>query len=202
MSGGYDSTLLAEILKKEWEPILLHYSFNTYTGQETIDKVKKIAKKLRYKEIYVLDISEMAESIVETTKHAYYFILLKRMFLKIGEEFLIQKKLNSINEIATGESIGQVGSQTLENIISIHNVTKKKILTPLICLDKQEIIDLCKEKNIYDIATGKEVCELLGPKRPVTKSNIYRVKEEEMKISNYEKNVREVVKKISKIKIT
>ena len=85
--------------------------------------------------------------------------------------------------IITGESLGQVGSQTLSNLKTITSASKMTILRPLLAYDKQEILKLARNIGTYDISTGPEVCDMLGPKNPLTKSDIADILNEESKLN-------------------
>ena len=73
--------------------------------------------------------------------------------------------------LITGENLAQVSSQTLSNLTSITKHVPMEILRPLLTYDKQEIINVAKEIGTYELSKGPEICNLLGPKRPSTKSH-------------------------------
>ena len=102
------------------------------------------------------------------------------MFKK-AEELAKKEKANFI---ITGESLGQVSSQTMENLYCIDKAVDILVLRPLIGFDKNEIIDIAKKIGTYDISVGPEVCDVLGPKHPITKGRIEEVEREEEFIKN------------------
>ena len=81
-----------------------------------------------------------------------------------------------------GCNIGQVSSQTLSNLSTISKAVDIPILRPLLCYDKDDIINLAKKIGTYEISKGKEMCNVLGPKHPATKSNKETILKEESKI--------------------
>ena len=80
--------------------------------------------------------------------------------------------------LITGENLAQVSSQTLSNLVSITRNISMEILRPLLTFDKQETITLAKKIGTYPISEGPEVCCLLGPKHPATKSNPEEIRKE------------------------
>ena len=185
LSGGFDSAVSAYILKKQGYDITsLHMSFNRYTGNSSIQKCKKISEIIGIPTANIIDISDVAELFVEKCKHPYYFLLLKRFFIRFA--CIIADSLPSpASFIATGDNLGQVGSQTLSNLRSIQTITSKRILTPLIAMDKVEILQLSKKIGVYSVASGEEVCDILGPPHPITQSTPERIEHEESKLGDY-----------------
>jgi len=103
---------------------------------------------------------------------------MKKLLLRTAEKICERK---GFDFIITGENLGQVSSQTLENLVSISFGIKKPVVRPLLCFDKQEIIDLSKKFGFYAISVGPETCDVLGPRHPATKSVQLKVLEEEKK---------------------
>lgn len=180
LSGGFDSTVAGYLLQQQgFEIVPLHLSNVDFAGEDTIDKCKNIAKKFNWKPLYIIDIADFLQLFVDKCEHSYYFVLLKRLMLRLGS--IIAKKTSS-EFIATGESLGQVSSQTLKNISVIEEATEFRTLKPLITFDKEQIVQTAREIGTFDISAGPEVCDLLGPKHPVTSASLKRVKEEEKKL--------------------
>ncbi len=177
LSGGIDSPVAGFMAKNKAEIVCLHFSSKKITGVNSIEKSKKIAEKMNSK-LVSIDFSFALQEIVNKTNRKYYFILMKRLMLKTAEKIC---EKNNFDFIITGENLGQVSSQTLENLVSISFGLKKPVLRPLLGLDKQEIIDLAKKLGTYDISIGPETCDVLGPKKPATKSFKQKVLEEEKK---------------------
>ncbi len=177
LSGGIDSPVAGFLAKEKNELYCLHFSSTKITGAQSIEKSKKAAEKLN-SELFVLDYSDALEKIVQKTKRKFYFVLMKRLMLKVAEKICEKRKFDFI---VTGENIGQVSSQTLSNLVSISFGIKKPVLRPLLCFDKQEIIDLSKKLGFYEFSVGPETCDALGPEKPATKSIQFRVSEEEEK---------------------
>ena len=110
--------------------------------------------------------------------------------IKTAEKIAEKEKAYAI---ITGENLAQVSSQTLSNLANIQKATKLELIRPLLCYDKIEIIDYAKKIKTFDISKGPEICDLLGPRHPATKSEINEILREEKKL-NMDKLVKEAVK--------
>ncbi len=177
LSGGFDSGLAGYLLQKSgYEIIPLHLSNVDFAGEESIEKSIELAKKFKWKKFYVVDIADALQSFVDKCKHSYYFVLMKRFMLKVAGEVA---KLEDAQYIGTGESLGQVSSQTLANISVIEEAAEFRVLKPLITFDKEKIINMTIEIQTFEISAGPEVCDLLGPKHPIVNANLEHTLNEE-----------------------
>ncbi|MFH8080649.1 MAG: 7-cyano-7-deazaguanine synthase [Candidatus Aenigmatarchaeota archaeon] len=182
LSGGIDSPVAAWMVKRLGVELLaLHFSSEKFTGKEPEEKARKIANFLGIKKFICIDASEDFERIATKCNRKYYFVLMKRYMMRKAEEIA---KSEGCDFIVTGESLGQVSSQTLSNLISITKAISIPIVRPLLTMDKQEIIDLAKKIGTFEISIGPEFCDLLGPKHPATKSKHEDLLEEEEKLKN------------------
>ena len=105
--------------------------------------------------------------------------------------------------LVTGESLGQVASQTLENIVAISEVVSMPILRPLIGLDKDEIIDKAREIDSFKISTEPydDCCSYLVPEHPETKAKIFDVRKAEEKLGNWRELINQALKEAEIVKI-
>ncbi|MHA2357955.1 MAG: hypothetical protein ACXABK_04220 [Candidatus Heimdallarchaeaceae archaeon] len=182
LSGGFDSSIAGYLLQeKGFEIIPLHFSNIDFAGEESIEKSLQIARKFGWKKLYVIDIADALQSLVDECKHSYYFVLMKRLMLKLGSEIADSEEAKYL---ATGESLGQVSSQTLSNIAVIEGATRYRVLKPLITFDKEKIVKITLKIETFEISTGPEVCDLLGPKHPITNAILENVLKEENKLNN------------------
>ncbi len=180
LSGGIDSPVAGKILQDKGIDVhAIHFSNVDVAGPESIDKAKKISALLRFNKLFIVDISNELVEIAKTCKHSYYFVLMKRLMYRLSE--IIAKKEN-IPFLITGESIGQVSSQTLDNLAAINEAVTLPVLRPLIGFDKNEITTLAVKFNTFEISTGPETCDLLGPSHPIVRANLNHVKNEEKKL--------------------
>lgn len=180
LSGGFDSSVAGHLLENEgYEIIPLHLSNKDFAGEDSIEKSKIIAKHFGWKKIYVVDIADALQIFIDRCKHSYYFVLMKRYMLRLAGEIA---KSENADFIGTGESLGQVSSQTLANISVIEQASEFRVLKPLITFDKEQIIKQTRILDIFDISAGPEVCDLLGPKHPITNADIENTLKEESKL--------------------
>ncbi len=180
ISGGIDSAVSSFLLMKKGLIIdYLHFETPPYTTPEATLKVIDIIKTLnKYtpwpSRLFVCNFSPLQNEINHITDLSYKIIIAKRMFFKIAQQICQKYQLKVI---ATGESVGQVASQTIESLQVIDHAIDNLILRPLICFDKQEIINLAKKIDTYktSILPFTDCCTLFIPHRVVTKPNITKV---------------------------
>jgi len=193
LSGGIDSPVAGVVAQNNgFELNAIHFSQVPFTDNSPEKKSKASAKKLGIKELIVIEAGEELQKIADKTFREYYFVLMKRFFIKVSAKIAQQKK---IKFLLTGESLGQVSSQTMSNLNTINLAIKEEILRPLLFLDKQSIIDISKEKGFYEISTGKEMCDALASGKPKTITKIENVLEEERKC-DMDELVKAALKKI------
>ncbi len=192
ISGGIDSPIAGLIAKEKYDLCAIHFSQTPFTDDTPEKKSIASVKKLGITELIIIEAGEELKEIADKTFREYYFVLMKRLFVKVSERIAHK---NKIKFLITGESLGQVSSQTLSNLNTINLATKGEILRPLLFLDKQTIIDMSKEKGFYDISTGPEMCDALATGKPKTLTKIEKVLEEERKCE-MENLVSNAIKKI------
>lgn len=194
LSGGFDSPVAGYLLQQAgYEVIALNYSQEPFVDPSHSLKAQEIAEKLHFQFIKINIGNELLE-ISQTSKHAYYFVLMKRLMYKIATE--VAKK-NDCDFIATGESIGQVSSQTLMNLSVLEeSLTDIPILRPLITYSKDQIIGLAKKIDTFEISKQPESCDRLGPSKPITNANLEYTLNEENKVP-IKKFVSEIIAKLN-----
>jgi tRNA uracil 4-sulfurtransferase len=180
LSGGIDSPVAIHLLKEKLEIIAVHFHQVELTGEQEIEKVKSLSKLLGIKKLYLVPFVSVFKELVEKCNHRDYYILSKIAMFQAAQE--IAKK-EGADFLITGENLAQVSSQTLINMKSITSQLDLTILRPLLTFDKQEIVDLGREIETYEISKGPEVCSLLGPSNPSTKSTIEKIEKELSKIN-------------------
>lgn len=168
LSGGIDSPVAIHLMQSRLQIIAAHFHQQPLTDEKEIEKVKTLAKHLHLPKIYLLPFTPVLQQLVSKCNHKDYYILSKIAMFQTAE--IIAKKENA-KFLITGENLAQVSSQTLSNLISITKNLTLEIFRPVLTYDKEEIIKVAKKIGTYDISKGPEICCLLGPKHPSTKSD-------------------------------
>nr|CAK99545.1 probable thiamine biosynthesis protein [Spiroplasma citri] len=178
LSGGIDSPVASFLtMKRGMNVEYLHFAPPPHTTEEALQKVKTLVQKLNYyagqnqQRLYVVNFSMLQHELMHIPDASYRIIIMRRMFYRIAN--LLAKELKC-QAIITGESLGQVASQTIESINTINAVSTLPILRPVLCFDKNEIIDIAKQIDTYQtsILPFEDCCSLFVPKNPVTKPRI------------------------------
>lgn len=189
LSGGIDSPVAAyEIMKRGIEVEAVHYASPPYTSQAAQDKVLELATMMsEYQgrmKVHILNFTDIQLQIYKTAGDPYAVTLMRRMMFRLAERLCV--KTNCL-AIGTGESVGQVASQTLESMVCINDVVHLPIIRPLVCYDKVEIIALARKIGTYEtsILPYEDCCTIFDPKNPVTKPSIEKAEEFE-KMVDYE----------------
>jgi len=206
ISGGIDSPVASfYAMKRGCKVVFVHFHSFPYTGIESIEKVKNIVKilnKFQFKsKIYLIPFLNIQREIfVKTVEFERYRIIIYRRFmLRIAEKIC---EYENAYAIVTGDDIGQVASQTLENIKTINSVCSFPVFRPLIGFDKEEIINKAKEIGTYQISILPhcDTCTIFMPKYPATKSNS-KIIEKIEKNFDIDKMVEDAIKKAEIIEI-
>lgn len=183
LSAGIDSpvaTIMA--MKRGASVILVHFHSVPMTTEDSIEKVKQLTEVLRRYQsrihLYLVALTTIQKEILVKTKEKFRILLYRRFMIRVAE--MIAKK-DKAKALITGESLGQVASQTLGNIAAIESVSTIPILRPLIGFDKQEIMDLAKHYGTYDISIlpDQDCCSLFVPKNPATNAKKQYLDQEE-----------------------
>ena len=179
LSGGIDSPVAIHLMQNRLEIIAVHFHQLPLTDIKEVEKVKELVKVLGVKKVYLIPFVDVLKQLVEKCNHHKYYVLSKIAMFKSAE--LIAKK-EGAKFLITGENLAQVSSQTLSNLKSITSHLSLEVFRPVLTYDKQEIVDLAKKINTYEISKGPEICSLLGPRTPSTKSEVENIGEELKKI--------------------
>lgn len=186
MSGGIDSPVAGFLMAKRGaENVWLHFHSYPLVSKASIEKVKELAKVfLNFQprlKIYNVGFKDAQMEIKTKTPPKYRILLYRRLMLRIAEE--IARKEACI-AMVTGESLGQVSSQTLINIGIIEEVVNVPIMRPLIGMDKEEIISLAKKIGTFEISVRpqEDCCTLFVPKHPTAQGKLEEVELLEKKL--------------------
>ena len=205
LSGGIDSPVAAySLIRRGLVVDCLHFASPPYTQLAVIDKLKDLLKVLNTYQndirLQIVPFTKIQEAIYAHVPEPYCITIMRRMMVRIAER--VAKK-NHCLAIATGESVGQVASQTLESIITINDVTNFPILRPLCVLDKLSIIETSKKIGTFDISIRpyEDCCTIFKPKKPKTKPRIDEAERFEA-MFDYETLIEEAVNNLENIYIS
>ena len=187
ISGGIDSPVAGYMIAKRGMKLsAVHFHSYPYTSEYAKEKVVKLAKMVgEYTgglKLYVVSFTKIQEAIHKYCKEEYMITLMRRFMMKISERLA---KSNGLQAIITGESLGQVASQTIESITSSGSVVNIPVLRPLIAFDKIDIIKISEKIETYEtsILPYEDCCTVFLPKHPLIKPNLNKVKLEEEKLN-------------------
>lgn len=187
LSGGIDSPVAAwKMIKRGCKPVFVHFHSFPYTNKESQEKARQIARllsnySLRAK-IYFIPFAEIQRHIMAETPAHTRVILYRRYMMRLAERIAKSEKARVL---VTGDSVGQVASQTIENIDAISRAVSMPILRPLIGDDKIEIVDVARRIGTYDISIlpDQDCCSLFIPKHPETKANLTEIENSEARLN-------------------
>lgn len=186
LSAGFDSPVASyQMMKRGAEVVFVHFHSYPFISRDSIDQASALAKVLTAYQfrsrLYLVPFAETQQVIVAKTPAALRVILYRRMMVRIAEA--IAKK-EWAEGLVTGESLGQVASQTLRNIRVIDEVASLPILRPLVSFDKAEIIDAAKRIGTFELSSAPydDCCSFLLPRRPNTWASPEEVSKAEMSL--------------------
>jgi tRNA uracil 4-sulfurtransferase len=185
ISGGIDSPVAAyRMMQRGCRVIFVHFHSVPYQDQTSQEKVRHLVTQLTRHQflsrLYLVPFGEIQRQIVAAVARPLRVVLYRRMMLRIGEAIARKEKAKAL---VTGESLGQVASQTLDNMTVIQQAARMAILRPLVGMDKQEIIDQARRIKTFEISSipDQDCCQLFVPKHPATKARWADVEEDERK---------------------
>lgn len=187
LSGGIDSPVAGYMVAKRGVKIdAVYFHAPPYTSERAKQKVVDLAAKVaRYAGpvyLYVVNFTDIQLSIYEKCPHDELTIIMRRYMMRIAEE--IGRKTGSLGLI-TGESIGQVASQTVQSLAATNEVCSMPVFRPLIAFDKEDIVTLSKKIDTYEtsIQPFEDCCTIFVAKHPVTKPNINVIRRSEKNLA-------------------
>ena len=186
LSGGIDSPVAGfSMAKRGLRQDILHFDSFPYTSRQAKEKVISLAKKIKKyigaKYMYICSMTKLQEEFHVNCKTEYAINLLRRSMIRVANMICDKYKYKTI---ITGESLGQVASQTIESLSSTNSVARYPVLRPLISFNKDEIINIAKEIDTYEtsILPYEDCCTVFLPRNPVIKPKIKDAEYEESKV--------------------
>ena len=186
LSGGIDSPVAGYLMAKRGMKIYsIHFHSYPYTSLNAQQKVEDLAKKLvdynQGMKVYMVSLTKIQEQIIEKCDGTYLTVILRRFMFRCAEK--ISEK-NGLQCLITGESLGQVASQTIESINCTNDVVKLPVLRPLIGTDKNDIVKISRHIDTFEtsIQPYEDCCTIFVPKHPQIKPKLENVEKEESKL--------------------
>lgn len=204
LSGGIDSPVAGYMIAKrgvQIEPVYFHsFPFTSDRAKEkVIDLCKVLVPYIGSIKLHVVNFTEVLKELGERGKDEYITLLMRRMMVRVSQE--IAQKVRA-KALITGESLGQVASQTIEALNSTSEVAKMSIFRPLIGFDKREIVEIAKQIGTYEISIKPyaDCCTIFVPEHPKTRpaiSNVHKVEE----VFDIDKLVKKALEDVETIEI-
>ena len=176
LSGGIDSPVAAyKVMKRGCRAIFVHFHSLPHTTPESLEKVRQLVALLndyQYRsKTYMIPFADAQRQVVAFTPEGTRVILYRRIMMRLAE---VIARREGAHALVTGDAIGQVASQTLENIRAISDATQLPILRPLIGEDKEEIVAVARRIGTFEtsILPHEDCCSLFVPKHPETRARL------------------------------
>jgi thiamine biosynthesis protein ThiI len=188
ISGGLDSPVAGYLMKKRINLIAIHFNNEPFTDKKPLEISKRLLKKIGVRKLYIVPHGFYTlTEVLKNCNHRFMCVICRRNMFRIAEKIAEKEKTGFL---ITGENLGQVASQTLENLTLCDSATKIPILRPLLCYDKNDIISIAKEIGTYEISTEPSICCTATPRNPVTRARLKDIikEEEKMDITNIVKS--------------
>lgn len=207
LSGGIDSPVAGYMISKRGVGLeATYFHAPPYTSERAKQKVVDLAKIVaRYSgpiKLHVVNFTDIQLYIYEQCPHDELTIIMRRYMMRIAEHFA---KADGCLGMITGESIGQVASQTMHSLAATNDVCTLPVYRPVIGFDKQEIVDISEKIETYEtsIQPYEDCCTIFVAKHPVTKPNIEVIRRSEEKLAEkIDAMVQEAIDTVEVIEVT
>lgn len=173
LSGGIDSPVAGYLMARRGVKVsAVYYHSHPYTSERAKEKVIELARILKNytgeMKLFVVPFTEIQMEIMKKCREDELTIIMRRFMMRVACKIAENEKFESVT---TGESIGQVASQTMESLVVTDNVSDRPAFRPLISMDKEDIIDISREIGTYDtsILPYEDCCTIFVPKHPKTR---------------------------------
>ncbi|MCI5514463.1 MAG: tRNA uracil 4-sulfurtransferase ThiI [Eubacterium sp.] len=190
ISGGIDSPVASYMMAKRGiELVAVHFASPPYTTelaeQKVMDLLKKVAAYSGHITTYVVPFTEIQEQIRDKCPEVYFTIIMRRYMMRIAEKLA---KLQNCSALITGESVGQVASQTIYALGCTDAVTTIPVFRPCIGMDKDEIVRISRKIDTFEtsIQPYEDCCTVFTPKHPKTRPKLDEIEEAEAVLNSEE----------------
>ena len=186
LSGGIDSPVAGYMIAKRGIKIeCLYFESFPYTSEQAREKVFELAKKISAYTgsitVHVVSLTEIQEELVRKCDEDYFTLLLRRFMMRLAKKVANKYECPAL---ITGESLGQVASQTIEAISVTNPIAEMPVFRPCIGMDKEEIITISRHIGTFDISIlpYEDCCTVFTPKHPRTRPELAKVEAQEEKL--------------------
>ena len=183
LSGGIDSPVSSYMIAKRGVQLeLLHFASPPYTSEQAREKVLQLAQELTVwcgrLTVHVVPFTEIQEEIRRKCPEDHFTLIMRRFMMRLGDRLAHELACKAI---VTGESLGQVASQTIQALVVSDDVATLPVLRPLIGMDKEEIVRVARHVGTFDtsILPYEDCCTVFTPRHPKTKPDLAQVREYE-----------------------
>lgn len=188
ISGGIDSPVAAYMMAKRGLDLMaVHFASPPYTSERAEEKVAELLHRVaQYSgrlKMYTVPFTKIQEQIREKCKEDYFTIIMRRFMMEIAERLAAEKGAQAL---ITGESLGQVASQTIGAIACTDAACTMPVFRPLLGMDKEEIIEISRRINTFEVSIQpyEDCCTVFTPKHPRTRPELSKVLLEQSKIDS------------------
>ncbi len=190
LSGGIDSPVAGWMISKRGVVLdAVHFHSHPYTSDRAKEKVIELAKIMTeytgHIRLHVVPFTDIQLDIIEKCPKNYLTIIMRRLMMRIAEKIA---RNSGASALITGESIGQVASQTMESLVVTDNAVDMPVFRPCIGMDKEEIVSIAKKIDTYEtsILPYEDCCTIFVPKHPKTKPSVAEIQEAEKLLTDPE----------------
>ena len=183
LSGGIDSPVSSYMIAKRGVQLeLLHFASPPYTSQQAREKVLQLARELTVwcgrLTVHIVPFTEIQEEIRRKCPEDHFTLIMRRFMMRLADRLAHELCCRAL---VTGESLGQVASQTIQALCVSDDVATMPVLRPLIGMDKEEIVRIARHVGTFDtsILPYEDCCTVFTPRHPKTKPNLEEVREYE-----------------------
>lgn len=202
ISGGIDSPVAAYMMAKRGiELCAVHFASPPYTSElaemKVMELLKKVAKYSGTITTYVVPFTKIQEKIRDLCPEEYFTIIMRRIMMEISEKIAANQNCSAL---ITGESVGQVASQTIYALACTDCVVEMPVFRPCIGMDKEEIIKISRKIDTFEtsIQPYEDCCTVFTPKHPKTRPHVEDVAKAQNKITDLDELVEEAIKNAKK----
>lgn len=197
LSGGIDSPVAGWMIAKRGVAIdAVHFHSHPYTSDRAKEKVIDLARILSVYtgkiNLHIVPFTEIQLAIIDKCPRNYLTLIMRRIMMQIAERIAVNSKAAAL---ITGESIGQVASQTMASLAVTDNAVSMPVFRPCIGMDKEEIVQISKKIDTYEtsILPYEDCCTIFVPKHPKTHPDLKEILEAEKALDNLEEMIQEAI---------